>query len=66
VPGACPALGAGGGLDPLCPGFIAPTKSVTLKMNLPNNCSRLIEDWVTVIVCPGCNMVLSPPAERDT
>ena len=32
-----------------------------LKMNLPNSSSMLTEDWVMVMVCPGCNSVSSPP-----
>ena len=38
---------------------------VTLKMNLPSNCSRLTEDWVMVIVPPGFSIVVSPPGLSD-
>ena len=32
-------------------------------MNLPSNCSMLIEDWVMVIVPPGGSIAVSPPGD---
>ena len=34
-------------------------------MNLPKSSSRLTDDWVMVMVCPGCNIVSSPPGCSD-
>ena len=51
----------------LLPGWASPPfcTLVMLKMNLPKSSSRLTDDWVMVMVCPGCNIVSSPPGCSD-
>ena len=52
------------GLPPVVVAALGAARLVALKMNLPSSCSRLIEDWVIVMVCPGFRMVSSPPGDR--
>src|ERR1700733_7310761 len=65
--GLRPDCGRRGNHGFCAPGWVSPPFGalVMLKMNLPSRSSRLIDPWVMVMLCPGCNMVPSPPGCSD-